>query len=235
MFRLISSTQNGAFDSYLASICGNFCPFIIPAQQEKVLFFSGYDLPTGDLESAQACIFYLGLLHTELLRRERRMQKTRRAHDLLCENIIFTLPPNSNIDGRQLFSWPHWLLKTMYTRVSVLFGKFWQGEQDVSKDGRAIPIPPVHLLSIRSAIKPVDAKFFTRAPALTDEYLRSCDDGESVLREILGGKAPEALLRAESPGTIEVTKELFLRILHEMLATNYYQDLKHRAEAERQV
>jgi hypothetical protein len=78
---------------------------------------------------------------------------------------------------------PHWCLKTLYTRAGILFGKFWKGEQGTARDGRPIPEPPVHLLSIRSAVKPLDRRFFAKAPTLLPELEAANDTGQQLLPE----------------------------------------------------
>ncbi|MEK9195524.1 MAG: hypothetical protein AAB975_04050 [Patescibacteria group bacterium] len=226
MFRSTNLREFDSFASYLGAVSNDFCPFIKPAQEDGVLLFSEYYLKEGAAQILEEDIFYIGILHTELLRKERRVQKTRRAHDLFSENILFRLPKNAELAGPELFAWPHWLLKLLYTKVSIMFGKFWEGEQDTSRDGRQIPIPPNNFLSIRSAIKPIDIRFFTKAPQLTDEHIYSCDSGESVFGQVTGMKVPYAIMKAELLDPFGVTADLFLQMVMEMRKTQFYTELR---------
>lgn len=107
----------------------------------------------------------------------------------------------------------------------MLFGKFWKGEQDTSRDDRLIPIPPDHFLSIRSAIKPMDSRFFSLAPQLTDTYLKSCDDGTSAFREV-PLSVPSQILEVELFDSGQVCQDHFLHLIHGMLDTKFYYELK---------
>jgi hypothetical protein len=226
MFRSTSLMDLDIFASYLGAVSNGFCPFVEPAQEEGILLVSEYYLKENDAQSLEEAIFYTGVLHTELLRKERRVQKTRKSHDLFSENILFHLPENAEVVGPELFAWPHWLLKLLYTKVSIMFGKFWEGEQDASRDGREIPVPPNNFLSIRSAIKPIDVRFFMKAPQLTDEYVHSCDSGESVFDQVVGIEAPKAIIKAESLDPLQVTGELFVQLVAEMRTTRFYAKLR---------
>lgn len=225
LFRSNDLTERPIFMEYVGAVKNSFCPFVEPAQQRNVLFFSEYELEEFKVEDFQAVIFYVGLIHTEFLRKERKLQTTRILHDLFCENAIFYLPLGIDITGRELFDWPHWLLKILYTKFSVLFGKFWKGERDTSRDGRKIPIPPDHFLSIRSAIKPVDIRFFSLAPQLTNEYLQSCDDGTSIFNEIPLTIPPE-VLEVELFNSEKVYHDYFLYLVQKMVNTSFYHELK---------
>lgn len=164
---------------YLDSI-ESFCPFLRPARRKGVLLWSDYELG----ENPQRELFYLGVVHTEILRRERK------GNLLLSENLIV----RAAVGGRDLFDWPHWFLKLLYTKMSVMFGKFWEGEMDTARDGRPIPIPPVNFLSIRSAVKPIDKRFFTGD--LVDIHLESEDTGDSVLPIKFEARDRDSVLKA---------------------------------------
>jgi hypothetical protein len=205
MFRSTDLTGLPAFAEYVRTISDGFCPFIEPSQLRQVLFFSEYHLEElGD--KLEAAMFYLGLQHTEILRQERKKQTNRIVHDFLCENLIFYFPPQRDDDGKKIFSWPHWLLKVLYTKQGIVFGKFWKGEESTSKDGRPIPPPPNHFLSIRSAIKPTDIRFFSKAPQLTEEHKQSCDDGSDVFPEGLKGLDLAQMLQTDVYESMKATE-----------------------------
>ena len=227
MFRSPKIFHLPKFSRYLEKIGNNFCPFVTPADEESLLLFSEYDLEKKQtMKDRQKMIFYAGILHTELLRKDRKRQKTTRAHDLLCENLIFHLNLGMEIDGRELFSWPHWYLKVIYTRTSILYGKFWKNEKLVSKSGLEIPPPPNHFLSIRSAVKPTDKRFFLVAPQLTEDYLSSCDAGERVLGSFLGKKIPPIIEYVQEEDLGNITEDTALGILEEMNKTFFYEEIE---------
>jgi hypothetical protein len=131
----------------------------------------------------QEHIFYLGYLHTELLRAKRVESSSSIEKLLLCENLIFRFDAEDTVDGMAMMEWPHWALKLLYTKTGVLFGKFWKGEREVSRSGVPIPPPPYHLLSIRSGIKERDAAFFKKAQFLLEDFTAALDTGVSIVPE----------------------------------------------------
>jgi len=220
------STSVAGLSEYCSAIGEGFCPFLQPAQKERVLYFSAYYLRGEEIRVLQEDIFYAGVLHTELLRKERARQSTIRAKTLICENLVFYLENHTgNAYGAELFAWPHWFLKLLYTEVGVLFGKFWQGERDYTRDGRSIPIPPQHLLSIRSAVKPVDSRFFLKAPELTMEYHLSSDNGQNVLSQIMNSRTREIINRVQEFPLQDVSQEVFQSLMQEMKNVSFYADV----------
>lgn len=183
MFRAQDLSADSLLESYCERVGSGFCPYLIPARRAATVWFSAYHL--GESQPVHEYIFYLGLLHTELLRRERAHQPREALRRLYCENVIFRFPKEEDVDGRELFAWPHWLLKILYTQADLLFGKFWLGEEEYTRDSRQVPVPPRHLLSIRSAVKPLDTRFFGRAPQLLAEHQSVHNEGSVFVR--LGG------------------------------------------------
>ena len=165
-------------ETYVESISAGFCPYIGPSTKSNAMRNTVYEL--DESEGLEASIFYLGFLHTEIMR-DARFKDPSRVAVLSCDNLIFRFQSEETVDGRALFAWPHWLLKIHYTEVGVLFGKFWLGEQEESKAGVPIPPPPYHILSVRSAIIKRDPKFFQKAPGLLGDLLESDDDGRDVM------------------------------------------------------
>ena len=153
---------------YIADIGRRFCPFLNPASSRGLVMYSVYELNPGDLEQTQSLLFCIGLLHTEILRRA-RTNVSLQQRPLVCENIFFRFPGEDSVDGSELFGWPHWLLKTRYTQVGVLFGKFWKGEESISRKESPVPPSPYHMLSISGAVKLRDPQFFKKAPELLDD------------------------------------------------------------------
>jgi hypothetical protein len=191
--------------------------------EEGVILFSRHELIPGSLEHLEAQVFYLGLIHTELFRKHRRKQQTVKGWTLSCENVIFHDPTLVG-KGRVLLDWPHWLLKALYTKTGVMFGKFWEGEESTSRDGRPIPPPPCDFLSIRSSVKPLDGRFFSLAPQLTDEYINSVDAGNDVLGEVeIRGEAFSTLMSEEWS---EPTDSQCRALCDAMMASGVFQKLK---------
>ncbi len=167
--------------NYIDNIASGFCPYITPSTKASAMHNTTYTL--NDKEDLEASIFYMGLLHTEILR-DSRFKNPPRVAVLSCDNLIFRFSNEAEIDGKALFAWPHWLLKVHYTEVGVLFGKFWLGEEENSRLGIPIPPPPYHVLSIRSAIVKRDPKFFQKAPDLLGDMLESDDDGRDIMEAV---------------------------------------------------
>ena len=192
MFRALD-TGHDDFEKYLDTIGSRFCPFLEPARGNEVLFFSKYTIEETKVETLKQKMFYLSFIHTELLRRARAEEEDKQRANLICENLIFRFPSEDDVDGAELLSIPHWLLKCAYTQVGVLFGKFWKGEQDTAKSGEEITPPPLHFISIRSALKPVDSRFFTKARILENAYRESEDDGRSVFAHLFTPQQRDSL------------------------------------------
>lgn len=158
-----------------------FCPYIKRAAREDVLFATQYSINTRSLAEIQAEVFYYGVLHTEILRIARRKSGKTQKSTLQCENILLDIKdPTTDSEGRAIFDWPHWLLKAIYTKVGIMFGKFWKGERQLGRNGSPIPSPPVHFLSIRSAIKMQDRRFLEQCPHLVPVFESASDDGQNV-------------------------------------------------------
>lgn len=174
------------FDQYVKEISEGFCPYIAPSTKKDAIYFYKYELESNSIESIKKDIFYISLMHTELLRSDRFATNKSRAL-LLCRNIIFNIK-DKYLDkkGRELLDIPHWLLKTHYTSKGIMFGKFWKGEEGKSRFGKDIPIPPKYFISIRSAIKSKDPFFFNKAPDLIDDLINSVDDGQQIFEELEG-------------------------------------------------
>ena len=220
-FRSTGIPEIEGLKEYIDSIAGKFCPFIRPSTRAQSMRTSVYEL-SGVGDRVELSMFYLGLLHTEILRRTRFQAPPRRAV-LACENLIFRFDGEDQVDGESLFAWPHWLLKTRYTNVGVMFGKFWLGEEADSRLGQPIPAPPYHILSIRSAVIKRDPQFFHKAPGLLGDLLTSDDDG----RDIMGlNELPVAL--PESEWTATMVQEAS----QSLLTSGFYETMKEQAAKE---
>lgn len=174
---------NNDLSEYLSTIGDKFCPFLNPSLLRGCTLFTVYEFPNLETRELQERIFYLGYLHTELLRMARRDTIQVSEKILLCENLIFRFANENTINGKEILDWPHWALKLLYTKTGILFGKFWKGEKELSTSGVPIPKPPYHLLSIRSGVKERDTHFFKKARFLLEDFINATDTGRSVLPE----------------------------------------------------
>lgn len=211
---------------YVSSISLGFCPFLAPATNRGVVTYSVYDLGDCDAEQVQRAIFYLGLIHTEILRRV-RAETLPQNRNSVCENLIFRFDGEDAVDGKSMFGWPHWLLKLRYTGVGVLFGKFWKGEVEDSRGGIAIPPPPYHFLSIRSTVKQRDPAFFSKAPELLDTLQAATDSGQDVLQDIGDPAIKNAL------ASLPTTPDDVLATLGRLEASGFYQNLVAQARKDK--
>lgn len=151
------------------------------------MFATYYKIEGDTIEQLQENIFYCGVIHVERLRKYRFNHNAPQSF-FACENIIFEIPSQFDHRGEELFSWPHYLLKILYTKVGIMLGKFWKGEKDVSRHGINVPEPPCHFLSIRSAVKSRDPRLLNKSTFLLPELLNSKDMGQDVHGYILDNR-----------------------------------------------
>lgn len=196
------------FSDYCKDVADKHCPFLIAAESKGLLFSQSIELTCQDMQSLQERIFYYGILYTEQLRRIRTHTE---CGALACENVIFNVATYSSkqISGEHLLSWPHWLLKSLYSRVGIMFGKFWIGETIKSRKQEPIITPPCNFISIRSVIKNKDPYFFTKSQHLLKELIHSDDRGQDVHKEL--GIIPS---------------KCDIHSLNSLLSSNYYMLLK---------
>jgi len=169
------------FAQYCSAIATTFCPFLGPSEQLGTLLQTHVHIPAKCEEEANELITCAVIARAEALRKRRRTLSPRQAL-LACDNLIISVEPElTQFEGHPLLDWPHYLAKSLYTGVGLLFGKFWASENDVSIKGIPIPPPPVSMfISIRSAVRERDARFFDQSPELLQSYLTAIDDGRNV-------------------------------------------------------
>jgi serine/threonine protein kinase len=204
---------------YLTSLEEGFCPYLQSSRENETLFFSEYVIREANIEGTQARLFLLGLVHTEWLRYKRKAAKSPDAL-LICENLILDVP--RSIVGPALFGWPHFILKALYTECGLLFGKFWVGEIAETDDGRHVPIPPLHIFSIRSAVKKRDHRFFERVmTGMRPEFDKAVDLGISPLTRAEWIPAETA---ARVIGLVESnpSQKAVAALVDELITTNVY-------------
>ena len=182
MSELPNAPEYTVLKKYFHEIAKKFCPFMEPSSKKELLHFSHYVIEPRIM--SQEYVFYISLVHTELLRKQRRETGTG-VVSLSCDNVIFSAQ-DGFIDGCSLVEWPHWILKLMYTDCGLAIGKFWEGQSQVSRFGEVIPQPPCNFLSLRCKMQNLDRRFFeTKANFLLPAHDDASDTGQSVLSKII--------------------------------------------------
>src|SRR6218665_1773667 len=101
-------------DEYLNDIAKGFCPFLKPSIDKGLCKFTTYKITAHTLAEAQEFLFCAGLIHTASLRAARR--DIGKMSYLYCENALLMTSEDVNAQGKELFAWPHWCLKSLYTK-----------------------------------------------------------------------------------------------------------------------
>ena len=177
---LIDFPPKSIFDEYIFKVGTKFCPYLVESQKRKVLFNTKIDIPDGlNTNSIQELILFNSFILIEELR---LLRKDNPENALFyCNNLCFHLKDEfSNEKIQEIINWPHWILKCLYTRVGLMFGKFWVNETSMGKNKKRIPSSPINFISIRSAIKPKDSYFFDDNFEFMREMITSIDNGENV-------------------------------------------------------
>lgn len=222
----VSQLQNNeSFNSYIGEIADKFCPYISPSEKNDLIKYTLVGLESSNKEEAESTIFFAAYLLT-LLFRQRRSSSANPF--LVCENLVFKLPKSIESEVEEMISWPHWILKSSFTEVGVMFGKFWKNEDGTSRKGRDIDKPTESFISIRSAIKSIDPYFFSKAPELIDVLKKSYDDGKrvQVIGENLGDKTYEAI----NNFLISPSSDLFFKALILINDVDLYKEIKSKAQ-----
>lgn len=174
-----------AFLRHARTDAGPFCPFIEKAIERNLLFASPFTLQelrdfsfAGD---AAESLFFIGLAHTEQLRSE-RAKLDQPGKIVICDNIVILEPTNlDSVSLRQLIGWPHWMLKCLYSRKKLMFGKFWRDEELTTQRGKSLAPPPLTFISIRSAVLDRDLAFVKNSEAVSKMLADALDDMSSPL------------------------------------------------------
>jgi hypothetical protein len=165
-----------AFYEYLDKMA-EYCPYLMPAKNSQNINNIFFDISEKDRLLIENGIFWESVRVTEKFRKVRQDLDTPNKI-LLNFNLIFLF--ESEI--LNILDWPHYLLKVLYTEVGIVFGKFQKG-----KSGDNFPLPQFQFthLSIRSAVKKKDERFFNKAPYLLEHMLLNEDKGQNILLPII--------------------------------------------------
>jgi hypothetical protein len=224
MFRSVI-VKKFEINNYFDEIGRDFCPFLLPSYHNKLMYCTEYNINNMTFPEQKRFVFASGLVHTVLFRKERMIEKSHKNKLLVCENIFFST--NNKVDGQELFAFPHWFLKLLFTKKSILFGKFWKGERAKSKNGRLIPIPSFHFLSIRSAIKPNDEHFFKLTPELTEFYMDSDDDNLSVFGFIENSRTKNIINMLENINISDVTESVIIKLIKSLMDSTIFVEISN--------
>lgn len=179
--RLIADTTVDAgavhpgLPGYIATMSGH-CPYLGPSMSRNLTTWCGYEADADDGPDLLAV-----LVHTaENLRRQRDA-----AGLLVCANVAVFGPTNIP-SARAVLDWPHWIARKLYAPVQLMVGKFWIGEQEDDRSGRAIAPPPVSFFSLRHSIVAKDARFLANLPGVARQLASAHEDYRDVLMPWLG-------------------------------------------------
>jgi hypothetical protein len=164
-----------SLDRYLLSMTGR-CPYLGPSIRAGLTTWSAYQADETDAPDL------LGLL----IGSAEEVRAGRREHGpLVCHNIAI-VGPTDILSAQAVLDWPHWIARNLYAPVGLMIGKFWVGEREDDKYGRAIMPPPVSYFSTRHSYPAKDARFLRRLPAVAAALAAAVDDGRNVLTAHLG-------------------------------------------------
>lgn len=217
------------FRDYVAEVSSNFCPYIEPSMIKECTTYTVVRSDTKDKETAERIAFASGYALCELLRNKRSLLSSGQRAPLLCENALFLFPYLDDTLGKELLGWPHWVLKCRYTKLGVLFGKFWKNARETAKDGRDLPIPPCHFISVRESVRARDPRFFEQAEWLRPALESSNDVGQNVFNDLADHEDVTHALKVFSD---KPTKFNFERVNVTLLMSNFYMRAKESATKE---
>lgn len=217
------------FRGYVAEVSSNFCPYIEPSATKECTTYTVVHSDTRDKEEAEQIVFASGYALCELLRRKRLLLSSGQRAPLLCENVLFLFPHIEDALGKELLAWPHWILKCRYTQIGILFGKFWKSAQETAKDGRELPVPPCHFISVRESVRARDPIFFEQAEWLRPALESSHDVGQNVFDDLSDLEDVDRALKAFCEGP---TRLSFERVHTKLLSSSFYGRAKESATSE---
>ncbi|PQE35722.1 hypothetical protein CUS07_07305 [Enterococcus faecalis] len=161
----------------------DYCPYLESANRKKFVKTDVFLLKTTDPEKISEELFYYFLEKIELFRFN-RSRLTKDSIPFYTLNIIFDveLEKSINLDWETIISWPHYMVKYLYSSEQIMFGKFWKNEITKSKfkEGN-IPIPSINFLSIRTAIKKRDPLLLSKTKDLAIQIENSVITNNSVI------------------------------------------------------
>jgi hypothetical protein len=172
--------------SYLNVVSSSHCPYIHAALQSDRLAFIFFDFRGIEVSDIEAIIYlYCSRFALSVLRSRQQAPSIP-----VCANIGFEWDSTSRSTCVDLMVKAHWSLKATFATRQVMFGKFWQGQSRVGKNGTVIVPPPADFISIRSSVPRIDANnFFTGQETLREDFRHrhhADDHINQIISEISG-------------------------------------------------
>lgn len=203
------------FSSYVDTMT-NHCPFLRSSLQRGLTRWLLYETSAGihQLPDLQRDIFAVAVNHMELLRRRRRSRPSADTV-LLCDNLTIRWEGVQDATAhRHALAWPHWILKTMYTPLGYMIGKFSLHAHGADRRGSQVLPVPISFLSLRVAVQRMDPTFLHATPHIAAQLAAAHDKGQHPLAHIpdlagipLGRRAlrqPEQYQRVEEWARIQI-------------------------------
>lgn len=154
------------------------CPYLSPSVEGGLTTWTVYQA-AGDRDAVEAELFHACVSAAERLR-----LLMRGPYGLLrCENVVL-LGETPGVSHRELFAWPHWALKNLYSTVGIMFGKFCAGVEERTRSGSRTPAAPVSFVPVRAAIRRLDPFFLRADPDLAAALAMADDDGRDVFASL---------------------------------------------------
>lgn len=167
------------FSGYVDAMA-NHCPFLRPSLQRSLTRWLRYDTraEAHQLPDLQREIFAAAVERMELLRNQRRSRPSADGV-LLCDNLaVRWIGVQDATAHRHALGWPHWMLKTIYTPLGYMVGKFALHAQGADRRGTRVPPVPLSFLSLRVAVQRKDPQFLHDTPHLAERLAAAHDLGQ---------------------------------------------------------
>ncbi len=156
------------------------CPFLRPSLQRGLTRWLRYETSAEapQLPDLQREIFAAAIEHMELLRDQRRSRPSAEGV-LLCDNLaVRWIGVQDATAHRRVLAWPHWMLKTIYTPLGYMVGKFALHAHGADRRGIRVPPVPLSFLSLRVAVQRKDPQFLHETPHLAEQLAAAHDHGQ---------------------------------------------------------
>jgi hypothetical protein len=173
------------FSGYVDTMTDH-CPFLRPSLQRGLTRWLRYETSAEapQLSDLQREIFAAAIEHMELLRDQRRSLSSAEAF-LLCDNLaVQWIGVHDATAHRRVLAWPHWMLKTIYTPLGYMIGKFALHAHGADRHGMKVPPVPLSFLSLRVAVQRKDPQFLHETPHLAEQLAAAHDHGQHPLAHI---------------------------------------------------
>lgn len=173
------------FSDYLDAMTDH-CPFLRPSLQRGLTRWLRYETnaEAHQLPDLQRKIFAAVVEHMELLRDQRRSRPSADAV-LLCDNLaIRWIGVQDPTAHRRALVWPHWMLKTSYTLLGYMIGKFSLHDHGTDRRGTRVPSVPISFLSLRVAVQRKDPQFLHETPHIAEQLAAAHDHGQHLFAHV---------------------------------------------------